>query len=51
MQYYPQATLSKAIVLMLLGGLISAGMIAFQLQKEPILRWIEKVQNNLQKWE
>lgn len=49
-QYYPEATLSKAIVLMLLGGFITGGMIAFQLQKDAILRWIGQVRDDLQGW-
>jgi len=50
-QYYPEATLSKAIVLMLLGGLITGSMIVFQLQKEAILSWINRVREDLQAWE
>ncbi len=50
-QYYPEATLSKAIVLMLLGGIITGGMIAFQLQKDAIMRWINQLHSDLQTWE
>jgi hypothetical protein len=50
-QFYPEATLGKAIVLMVLGGLITAGMIGFNMQREAIMRRLNLVRADLAAWD
>jgi hypothetical protein len=38
--FYPEESLSKAIVLMVLGGIITGGMIWFNMQREVLMRKI-----------
>jgi len=48
--YYPQQTLGKAIVLMVLGGLITGGMIWFNVQREAILQRVRIIRADLADW-
>jgi hypothetical protein len=48
--YYPQQTLGKAIVLMVLGGLITGGMIWFNIQREAILERVRIIRADLAEW-
>ncbi|WPD21343.1 MAG: hypothetical protein SD837_14180 [Candidatus Electrothrix scaldis] len=49
--FYPQDRLSKAILLMVSGGLIAGGMIWFSIQREAIIRQIRMIRADLAKWE
>ena len=50
-QFYPEAVLGKAIVLMVLGGLITAGMIVFSLRREEIITRLQAWRSDLGRWE
>jgi hypothetical protein len=49
-QFYPEGRLGKAIILMILGGLITAGMIWFSIQREIFLQRIDNMRANLATW-
>jgi hypothetical protein len=49
-QFYPEGRLGKAIILMILGGLITGGMIWFSIQREIFLRRIDNMRANLATW-
>ncbi|NJO16095.1 MAG: hypothetical protein HC877_10180 [Thioploca sp.] len=49
-QFYPEGRLGKAIILMILGGLITAGMIWFSIQREIFLQRINNMRANLATW-
>jgi hypothetical protein len=49
-QFYPEGRLGKAIVLMVLGGLITGGMIWFNIQREALLERVRTMQANLATW-
>ncbi|MCI5146433.1 MAG: hypothetical protein D3923_13125 [Candidatus Electrothrix sp. AR3] len=49
--FYPQERLSKAILLMVLGGVIAGGMIWFSMQREIIMRQIRLIRVDLAEWE
>ena len=49
-QFYPEERLGKAIVLMVLGGLITGGMIWFNIQREALLERVRTMQANLATW-
>ena len=49
-QFYPEGRLGKAIILMILGGLITAGMIWFSIQREAFQQRIHMVRTNLATW-
>ena len=49
-QFYPEGRLGKAIILMILGGLITAGMIWFSIQREVFLQRIDNMRANLATW-
>jgi hypothetical protein len=48
--YYPHQTLGKAIVLMVLGGVITGGMIWFNVQREAILQRVRIIRADLAEW-
>ncbi|BAP58248.1 hypothetical protein THII_3951 [Thioploca ingrica] len=49
-QFYPEGRLGKAIILMILGILITAGMIWFSIQREIFLQRIDNMRANLATW-
>jgi hypothetical protein len=49
-QFYPEGRLGKAIVLMILGGLITVGMIWFSIQREAFQQRIHLMRANLATW-
>jgi hypothetical protein len=49
--FYPEERLSKAILLMVSGGLIAGGMIWFSIQRETIMRQIRIIRADLAEWE
>lgn len=49
--FYPEDRLGKAIVLMALGGLITGGMIWFNIQREALMQRIRIVRADLAQWE
>jgi len=49
--YTPEDTVGKAIILMVLGGVITVGMILFSLQREAIMRRVQGVWDHLAEWE
>ncbi|MCP4697574.1 MAG: hypothetical protein GY862_12100 [Gammaproteobacteria bacterium] len=49
--FYPQDQLYKAIFLMVLGGVITGGMIWFSIQREAIMRQIRIIRADLAEWE
>ena len=49
--FYPEDRLSKAILLMVSGGLITGGMIWFSIQRETIMRQIRIIRADLAEWE
>jgi hypothetical protein len=49
--FYPEERLSKAIVLMVLGGIIIGGMIWFNMQREVLMRKIRIIRADLARWE
>lgn len=51
LNHYPQDTLGKGIVLLLLGGLITGGMIVFSLWREAIMRRLRIARADLAEWE
>jgi hypothetical protein len=49
--FYPEDRLGKAIVLMVLGGVITAGMIWFNIQREALMQRIRIIRADLGQWE
>ena len=49
--FYPEDRLGKAIVLMVLGGLITGGMIWFNMQREALMQRIRIIRADLAQWE
>ncbi|KHD07476.1 hypothetical protein PN36_18895 [Candidatus Thiomargarita nelsonii] len=49
--FYPEERLGKAIVLMVLGGLITGGMIWFNMQREALMQRIRIIRADLAQWE
>jgi hypothetical protein len=49
--FYPEDRLGKAIVLMVLGGLITGGMIWFNIQREALMQRVRIVRADLAQWE
>ncbi len=49
--FYPEDRLGKAIVLMVLGGVITAGMIGFNIQRETVMQRIRIMRADLAQWE
>jgi len=49
--FYPEERLGKAIVLMVLGGLITGGMIWFNMQREALMQRIRIIRTDLAQWE
>jgi hypothetical protein len=50
LQFYPEGRLGKAIVLMILGGLITIGMIWFSIQREAFQQRIYLMRTHLATW-
>ena len=49
--FYPEDRLSKAIVLMVLGGIITGGMIWFNIQREALMQRLRIIRADLAQWE
>ena len=49
--FYPEDRLSKAIILMVLGGLITGSMIWFNIQREALMQRIRIIRADLAQWE
>ena len=49
--FYPEDRLGKAIVLMVLGGLITGGMIWFNIQREAMMLRVRIIRADLAQWE
>lgn len=49
--FYPQHNMSKALILLLLGALITAGMVLFHIKREILLQRIRIVRADLIHWE
>jgi len=49
--FYPEERLGKAIVLMVLGGIITGGMIWFNIQREVLMQRIRIIRADLARWE
>ncbi len=49
--FYPEDRLGKAIVLMVLGGLITGGMIWFNIQREAMMQRVRIIRADLAQWE
>lgn len=51
LDFYPEDRLSKAIILMVLGGLITGSMIWFNIQREALMQRIRIIRADLAQWE
>ena len=49
--FYPEERLSKAIILMVLGGIITGGMIWFNMQREVLMQRNRIIRADLARWE
>lgn len=50
-RFYPEQGMSRALILIGLGAAITAGMVAFNLQREAILRRVRIMRADLDQWE
>ena len=51
LRFYPDQSLSRALILLGLGATITAGMVAFNLKREAILQRVRLIRADLAAWE